>query len=337
MSQSEIIGDNSPNLMLMWQEAIVNYVRITGNKNGITIRRTASISDILAELDQKRESFNHKRHDGSKWDRFRGLIRDSLAPIQALSDIAAQASKAVFPPSEAIFSAVRYLITTANNVSGDYDKLDEFFIDVNSYLTGIEMWEHQIPLVLGLNSAITTVFSSILLLCGTYTKYIQKKRVVKAFQSLLSGEDKELKEAHRQFQKAVQRGRDIVQNATLSSATQTYENTREVRGNFQRAFSSLDRIEQTIYSSTQGANNINRYLDSQERDSTLDWLSTFDFRKQQRDIFSKYCDNTGQWLLNAGPFQKWVYSRQPSTLWCPGDRMAINPRILYISLIFFSW
>ena len=139
------VDHHSSDLELIWNEAINNYTSITGNDNGITMGRTASISEVLTELDEMRKSFSNRRHDGSKRDKFRSLVRDSLTPIQVLSEIAAHASKAVFPPSEAIFSAVRYLITTAKNVSGDYDKLEEFFQDVNSYLEGIQMWKDRIP------------------------------------------------------------------------------------------------------------------------------------------------------------------------------------------------
>jgi len=327
MPGNEVSEGISSDLGVIWQEAIDNYNRITGNKNELTTRHIASTSEILTELDEMNKSFKIQRHDGSKRDRVRSLVRDSLTLIQALGEIAAHASKAVFPLSEAIFSAVRYLITTAKNVSGDYDKLEEFFEDVNSYLTGIEMWEHRIPSALGLKCAITTVFSSILLLCGTYTKYINKKRVVKAFGSLLSGEDTELKDAHRQFQKAVERVGHIVRNATLSTVAQTQVDTREIRGNSRKTLSSLDRLEQTMSSSAHGTKKINRYMDDQDRDSTLRCLSSLDFREHQREVFAKYHENTGQWLLNADSFQEWIYSTQPSTIWCPGDRMAANPHL----------
>jgi len=48
---------------------------------------------------------------------------------------------------------------------------------VESYLKGIEIWETQVPSIPQLSAAIVAVFSSVLVLCGMYTRYIRKKRV----------------------------------------------------------------------------------------------------------------------------------------------------------------
>lgn len=76
-------------------------------------------------------------------------------------------------------------LQAAKIVSGDYDKLTEFFQDVKSYLSGIQMWESQVPSAPQLKYAITTVFSSVLVLCGVYTRYINKKRVGTSLECLL--------------------------------------------------------------------------------------------------------------------------------------------------------
>jgi len=68
-------------------------------------------------------------------------------------------------------------LQVARNVSSDYDRLVDFFQDVESYLKGIEIWETQVPSIPQLSAAIVAVFSSVLVLCGMYTRYIRKKRV----------------------------------------------------------------------------------------------------------------------------------------------------------------
>ncbi|KAM4067399.1 ankyrin repeats (3 copies) domain-containing protein [Hirsutella rhossiliensis] len=303
-------------LGLLWQTAIDTYTDITGNRHFLTAKHTASIGQVLAEVEGMERSFKGQRHDGSKLARFRSLVNASLTPIQALGEVVAHASKAVFPPSEAIFAAVRCLIQAAMNVSSDYDRLVDFFQDVESYLKGIEIWETQVPSVPQLSDAIIAVFSSVLVLCGLYTRYISKKRVVKAFRSLLSGEDTELKGAHQAFQKAVQGGRDIVQNATLSTAEKTKFNMQAVHVDVRKTLSEVERLVENMSSITLSTA---QPLNAQERDDTLRWLSNLDFQQYQRETVAKHHKGTGEWLLNTGAFQNWVHGTQQSTLWCPGN------------------
>jgi len=71
---------------------------------------------------------------------------------------------------------------------------------------------------------------------------------VKAFRSLLSGEDIELKGAHQAFQKAVQGGRDIVQNATLSAAEKTKFNLQAVHVDVRKTLSVVERLVENMSS-----------------------------------------------------------------------------------------
>ncbi|KAJ6440681.1 C6 transcription factor [Purpureocillium lavendulum] len=133
----------------------------------------------------------------------------------------------------------------ARNVSNDYDRLVEFFQDVESYLRGIEIWETQVPSIPQLSHAVTAVFSSILVL-------------FKAFRTLLSGEDIELKYAHQAFQKAVQSGRDMVQNATLSTAEKTKFNVEAVHLDVRKTMSTVERLAEKIAGQTE---DIRSYLE----------------------------------------------------------------------------
>lgn len=57
----------------------------------------------------------------------------------------------------------------------------------------------------------------------------------------------------------------------------------------------------------------------EERSTIIDWLSDFDFRKKQSDVFEKRTDGTGQWLLESQEFKGWLVGNS-ETLWCPGIR-----------------
>ncbi|KAL9045203.1 MAG: hypothetical protein Q9214_001725 [Letrouitia sp. 1 TL-2023] len=49
----------------------------------------------------------------------------------------------------------------------------------------------------------------------------------------------------------------------------------------------------------------------------LDWISPFDFVKQQHKLNNQTYKGTGEWFLQKPEFQLWVL-RKTSTLWCPG-------------------
>ena len=99
-----------------------------------------------------------------------------------------------FPPSTAIFTAIRYLINvcclcfgsdwvsaditqTTKAVSADYDRITEFFEDLDLYLHRLKILETQIPLVVELKVAIAQVLTSVLVLCGICVKYVKMNRL----------------------------------------------------------------------------------------------------------------------------------------------------------------
>ncbi|PHH65759.1 hypothetical protein CDD81_1486 [Ophiocordyceps australis] len=295
------------------------YEQATENQQVFSTRDYASVEGIMKEIDEMKKQFSAHRHPGSRWDKFRSVVSESLVPIEALSEIASQASKAVFPPSEAIFAAVRYLIISAKSVSSDYDRLVEFFEDVESCLCSVKIWENKVPPVPQLEKAITTLFCSILMLFGVYTKYIKKKRIVKAFRNLVSGEDAALKNEYKQFQNAVQLVRDLVGNLTLSVATQAMASLNTNHVHVQRLSSLVELTTEGTNTLCQNTKRLVRVTDGHERGDILKWLSSIDFGQHQRETFAKFHPGTGKWFLDGSKFQDWIHSAQPSTIWCRGD------------------
>lgn len=231
------------------------------------------------------------------------------------------------------------------------------------------MWNSRVPDVPKLKSAITNILSSVLVLCGLYTKYIQKKArwyvlyssrieareqdfigkgrlanssTVKAFRTLVSGEDSDLKDAHNRFRKAVQYGRDIIQNATLQTVHQTREQMENLHIDVKKTLSSVEHLRQkgkhispsiSVMPQLPDGQSGNRQLEEgnrcqltanyavHARQNTLDWFSHLNYREHQREAYAKYHQGTGRWMLESAPFQSWVNS--PSSkpvMWCPGDR-----------------
>ena len=82
-----------------------------------------------------------------------------------------------FPPAEAVFAAVGYLISVVNSVSADYDRVTELFEDLDSYLNRLKVLEGNIPNIPELKVVLTEVFTSVLVLCAISTKYVRTNRV----------------------------------------------------------------------------------------------------------------------------------------------------------------
>lgn len=84
----------STDIGAIWSAAVARYEATTSAKVQ-TLAGTKSVDDILMETKDREKSFTSRRHDGSKLDKFRTLVRQSLGPIQILGDIVSNATKTV--------------------------------------------------------------------------------------------------------------------------------------------------------------------------------------------------------------------------------------------------
>ncbi|KAK3994869.1 ankyrin repeat-containing domain protein [Cladorrhinum sp. PSN332] len=249
--EAESAADTTVNIANLWKTALIEYE----NTTGIRIQALDSakdIEEILSDLCKDEGRFKQRRHDGSKLDKFRTLVSQSLGPVEKLGNIVAQATKASFPPSEAIFAAVRYLISTANAVSADYDRVAGFFEDLKSYLHRLKVLEHKVAPFPALIVVITEVLTSILVLCGICTQYIQMKRIVKAFRSLVSGEDAVLKSAYDRFHKMVEREEGVVRNAILVGITELKSDIRIAQNGIAELKLNVETMQTDVRSRLEG-------------------------------------------------------------------------------------
>ncbi|KAF5716200.1 ankyrin repeat-containing protein [Fusarium globosum] len=286
---------------------------------------------VLEAIEDKEEKFKWRRHDGSKIDKFRTLVKEALAPIQLIGDIVVNATKTVYPATEAIFAAMRYLISVSGmgfltilflitvkvskSVSADYDKLENFFEDLRSYLTRLSVLQHNIPAIAELRAALTEVLVSTLVLCAICTRYLKTKRI----------EDSELKEAYENLRKAVEREKGVVRNCILLGVEQGKFHARAAVTGINENLALTERVDHKLEYLTERSNRMNGYLDSHEatveRENLIKWLSSLDFCDKQRSLFSKHHGDTGKWLLDSDEFQNWFSeSDEKSTmLWCAGN------------------
>lgn len=67
-------------------------------------------------------------------------------------------------------------LQTANTVSADYDKIEGFFEDLESYLQKLKILETHVSVLPELTESIMKVFSAILVLCGICAKQASTRR-----------------------------------------------------------------------------------------------------------------------------------------------------------------
>ena len=78
----------------IWNAAVDHYEDITDVKIG-ALAGSNSVQEILAQIQEREMKFRSHRHDGSKLDKLRTLVANSLTPIQLLGGIVAHATKTV--------------------------------------------------------------------------------------------------------------------------------------------------------------------------------------------------------------------------------------------------
>lgn len=78
----------------IWKMAIDQYEKTTTKKID-SLAGACSIDEILSEIHDKETKFKAFRHDESKLDKFRTIVKKSLAPIIALSGIVGTATSTV--------------------------------------------------------------------------------------------------------------------------------------------------------------------------------------------------------------------------------------------------
>ncbi|KAM3439393.1 hypothetical protein MY4824_002668 [Beauveria thailandica] len=293
-----------PRVDSLWEQAIQRYQQDSNHVIPKTATRAPlTAGTLLDEIGTMDTTFRQSRNHGSKLDKLRGTLSRCLPLIDSLGEVTAHATKAVFPPSEAMFAAVRHLIKTAHNVTNDYDRLADFFEDVAFYLEGVQVLDNQASAIPGLSKAIVDVVSSVLTLFGLYTKYISKNRLVKSLKSLVVGEDTELKEAYQHFQRMVDRERDLLRRATQAMVERLGHETTEVRDNARQTLASTHRLE----------NNMAAF----SRNTKI--LQDNSARVQQA-ILAKHHVGTGRWLLDSHRFNTWMHDdADVSGIWCTGD------------------
>ena len=92
---------DSTNIGEIWKRALERFSQDVST-DVQNLAEAHSVSDILHEIENREESFAHRRHSGSKADKLRSAISSSLEPVEALCKQVSSATSNVRPlPSRA--------------------------------------------------------------------------------------------------------------------------------------------------------------------------------------------------------------------------------------------
>lgn len=78
----------------IWNAAVVRYEAITNTKIS-ALAGPKNVDEILREITSRETTFSQRRHDGSKLDKFRTSVKNSLLPIEKWGGLVIMATKTV--------------------------------------------------------------------------------------------------------------------------------------------------------------------------------------------------------------------------------------------------
>ena len=81
--------------------------------------------------------------------------------------------------------------------------------------------------------------------------------------------------------------------------------------------SELGKVDDVMLGIRDGVKTLQSEQQINYRTEIEHWLSSYDFRSRQLEVFRGAQAGTRQWLFDSSQFQRWV-TGNPMTLWCPG-------------------
>jgi hypothetical protein len=86
--------DATTDVGAIWREAIDRYEEITKVEIE-SLPRASNIDEVISETQKRDSTFRGYRHDETKLDKFRTLVKKSLSPIGKVGNMVASAASAV--------------------------------------------------------------------------------------------------------------------------------------------------------------------------------------------------------------------------------------------------
>ncbi|KAK3372728.1 hypothetical protein B0H63DRAFT_401878 [Podospora didyma] len=234
------IKDDNRDIADIWAEALKNYKGIVG----FDLKpRTPNVQGLIELGSEEVHNFHKFRHNESKTDRLRSHLSKSMSLLEKGSEQLIEAATPAFPPAAAIGTAITWMLTACRQVSADYDVVDVFFEDLNSFLQRIVILETRMPRHKAYQNCLMDVFSSFLSMCGFATQYIKAGRFKKWVANLVSGEENDLGDARKQMDTKLDRLRDATNFAILGNTEEMKTMNQELLVNQQSHVEILQRNE----------------------------------------------------------------------------------------------
>ncbi|KAK3380777.1 hypothetical protein B0T24DRAFT_200521 [Lasiosphaeria ovina] len=226
------IKDDERDVADLWTEALKAYRGIVGFD--LTIRTpTANVQALVDLGTDEMKKFHKFRHDDKKVDTLRSLLSQNLGLIEQGAQQLISAATPAFPPAAAIATAVTWMLSACQQVSADYDVVEVFFNDMNSFLNRVIILEKRMPQHRAYRNCLMEVFTAFLKMCGFATEYTKLGRFKKWIMNLMKGEDGELGSARKDMDLKLDRLRDATHFAILGNTEELKKMDRELLENQQ--------------------------------------------------------------------------------------------------------
>ncbi|KAH7304596.1 hypothetical protein B0I35DRAFT_401084 [Stachybotrys elegans] len=205
----------------IWVAALSRYKGIMGFE--LELKYT-SMQDVIDAGAKEMEGFHKWRHNRGKIDRLRTLFTENLDFLEQGSQQLLTAATASFPPAAAIGTALTYLLSACRKQSADYDVVETFFEDMQSFLKRADILGSRVPQNRGWQNCLMDVFTSLLEMSGIATKFVELGRFKKWIMQIITGDDSELSDARDKLAKSLDRLQDATRLAILGN-TEDIETT----------------------------------------------------------------------------------------------------------------
>jgi hypothetical protein len=230
MASMNTIGNGYSDIGSLWDQALKSYTTETGIKLGDYQQKTWNVFQIAMDQENQLQTFKNLRHDESRLDKARSMIAKNSEYIQKAAEMIADAASTAFPPSSGILTAITYVISTAKNVSADYDVIEAFLDVMGTFLQRLTLLEGKLPPEEAYRKRLMKVFCSLLKLCGIVQQYTKKWGRFKHWaRALIEGSDDKLKGAYDDLNNDLTDLEKTTLMKTLSTVLETSEDVKKIQ------------------------------------------------------------------------------------------------------------
>ncbi|KAI9512018.1 hypothetical protein F5148DRAFT_158341 [Russula earlei] len=212
---------------------------ITGDPLTDRLKSCTSPEDVLCILEEKSEAFNDFRNGGRKVQ-LMNKLKPTVGILSALCNSAGLGNGIglMFPPANAIFAGLGFLLSAANGVSSSYDTLMDLFECFESYLSRLRVLTQVPSSMLGILVKIMVELVDVLALA---TRQIKQGRF-KKFAKKLLGEGEVEAVLHRLDRLTMEESR-MTAAQTMEVVHGLFNNMKEVMDDGK---TSIDNIRVTL-------------------------------------------------------------------------------------------